>query len=92
MQTLSYNLQMNGWNNIMYIKTNFQPIKNEINIIFEIFGVASGEAILNFEKGVIIPKEPISIASYKDNGKIKTFSLFTVPKFTLSQIKNYLIV
>lgn len=92
MQTVRYNLKMNGWENQLFIMTNIQPIISDvINVTISITGIADKvPATLNVKSRILTPLNPITIRPYKDDGKDKVFTQMIVPKHQVLQITDYI--
>ena len=92
MQTVRYNLKMNGWENQLLIMTTIQPIVSDvINVTISITGIVDKvPATLNVKSRILTPSNPITIRPYKDDGKDKVFTQMIVPKHQVLQITDYI--
>jgi len=91
MQTVSYNIGMNGWQNRMIIRTDLKTIGTDYKVKFEVFGVTEElDGVIDFDRGKLIPNVPIMVEPYENpNSKNKVFKEFNIPKYELIQIKDY---
>ncbi len=91
MQTISYTIGMNGWQNRMIIRTDLKAIGTDFKVKFEVFGVTEElDGRIDFDKGKLVPNVPIIVEPYENpRGKMKEFKEFNIPKFQLLQIKEY---
>lgn len=92
MQTVKYNLKMNGWHNQMKIITQLQQFHDTVQVHITIIGICDNlAATLNLNTRILIPIQPITMHPYDDKkGQDKTFTQFKIPQHQLLQIQDYI--